>query len=225
MNKSFEFKQCVTLVKSTGKKTRTLRELRNGIAAVSEQALFHHMYEYFIKGHALEYTNDFAHWTGKSLEESALSERLSNIDPYAYDDIEVVRSELIRVIDEYLDAFPEPREAMQGDEFHFTESIVLIFPAGVRARNLAEFLMAVRHIDRNSLYYHYFDARRRLGGGRDDFSAWITDSLGKEDLARQIRAIDPFMHSIDVLREHIASAVEEAVKQDMESVGVGDEPV
>ena len=76
---SFEFKQCVSLLKSTGRKAKNLRELRDAIAVVSNESVFHHTYQYFLKGHILEYTNDFAHWAGESLEERALAERLSNI--------------------------------------------------------------------------------------------------------------------------------------------------
>lgn len=220
MSGTFEFKQCITVLKSTGRRARTLRELRQHIAQVSGRSLFHHTYEYFLKGHVLEYTNDFAHWAGESLEERALGEHLSGIDPYDFHDVAGLREEILRVLDEYAAAFPEPREVLPGDEFYFNETVTVVFSAGIRARNLAEFLMAIRHIDLNVLYYHYFDARRRRGDGRDDFSAWLADSAGKEDLGRKIAAIDPFMHSIEGIREHIASAVEETVKQDMETAGV-----
>ncbi|MBI5408155.1 MAG: hypothetical protein HZA14_02165 [Nitrospirae bacterium] len=78
--KPFEFKQCVSILKSTGRKAGTLRKLREVISSVSDESIFHHTYQYFLKGHILEYTNDFAHWTGESLEERALAERLSESD-------------------------------------------------------------------------------------------------------------------------------------------------
>lgn len=219
MSGTFEFKQCITLLKSTGRRAGTLRQLREQIAVISGQSLFHHTYEYFLKGHVLVYANDFAHWAGESLEESALGEHLSGIDPYDFHDVEGLREELLRVIDEYLAVFPEPREVLPDDEFYFNETVTMVFPAGIRARNLAEFLMAIRHVDRSALYYHYFDSRRRRGDGRDDFSAWIADGLGKEELGIKIAAIDPFMHSIEGIREHIAEAVEKAVTLDMETAG------
>lgn len=88
---AFEFKQCVSILKSTGKKAKSLRELRNVIAVVSDESIFHHTYQYFLKGHFFEYTNDFAQWAGESLEERALSEHLSNIDPYAFKTIDELR--------------------------------------------------------------------------------------------------------------------------------------
>lgn len=220
MNGAFDFKQCTTLLKATGKSAGTLRALRGHIAQINEGSLFHHTYEYFLKGHVMEYTNDFAHWAGESLEESALGEHLSSIDPYDFHDAAGLRGELLRVVDGYLAEFPEPREALAGDEFYFNETVTVVFSAGIHARNLAEFLMAIRHVDRSALYYHFFDARRRRGDGRDDLSGWLADELGKKELGDRIAAIDPFMHSIEGLREQIASAVEATVEQDMETAEV-----
>ena len=214
----FEFRQCLSILKSTGKKAGNLQELKNFIAVISDECIFHHTYQYFIKGHILEYTNDFAHWAGESLEERALSESLSNIDPYDFTNITDLRNELIKVIDEYLALFPSPREAMSGDEFYFNETLTLIFPVGLRASNLAEFMTAMKFIDSVSIYYHFYEARIRLGKGTDDFSRWIEDSLGKKELAGRVRAIDLFMHTIKEIREHIVSAVEEEVRKDMEVV-------
>jgi hypothetical protein len=219
MNSAFEFKQCITMRKATGRRARNLREFREALSSVSKGSIFHHTYQYFLKGHILEYTNDFAQWAGESLEERALAEHLSNIDPYDFSDIEDVRNALVTAVEAYLEMFPEPREAMPGDEFYFNETVSFVFPAGVRARNLAEYLMAIKYVDGSSLYYHFYDARQRLGGS-DDFSNWFEDILGKSDLAKRIRAIDPFMHSIEGIRERIAAAVEDEVRQDMEAAGV-----
>ncbi len=219
MTDSFEFKQCITILKATGKKARNLLEFREALATVSSRSIFHHTYQYFLKGHILEYTNDFAHWAGESLEERALAEHLSNIDPYDFSNIEELRKELVNQVDDYLRQFPEPRDAMPGDEFFFNETITIVFPAGLRARNLAEFLMAVKYVEGSSLYYHFFDARQRLGGS-DDFSTWFQEALGKSELAGRVRSIDPFMHSLEGIRERIATAVEEELRRDMESAGV-----
>lgn len=215
--KTFEFKQCVNLLKSTGKKARSLKDLRDVIASVSRESIFHHTYQYFLKGHMLQYTNDFAHWAGESLEERALAEQLSNIDPYSFTDLDELRNELLRVIDAYISGFPEPRDVLPGEEFYCNETITITCPLGVRVRNLAEFLMAIKYIDEGSLYYHFYEARVRLG--MDDFSKWIEEVLERPEPAERIRAIDPFMHSIDGIRDHIAAAVEHTLREDMNAVG------
>jgi Family of unknown function (DUF5752) len=220
VNSFFEFKQSVSIVKSTGEKAGNLRELRDGIAKISPESIYHHTYQYLRKGMIREYTNDFAHWAGESLEERALSERLSNIDPYTYANIDSLRKELLAVIDDYLEKFPEPRRAMLRDEFHFTQTVTLVFPSGTRVRNLAEFLMAVKYVDSGCIYYHFYEARTRHDESVDDFTFWIEGALGKKELAVRIRAIDPFMHTIEGIREHIAGAVEEELKEDMETAGM-----
>ncbi len=212
----FDFRACISVLKSTGKKARNLRELRDNISVASQDCIFHHTYQYFLKGHVLEYTSDFAHWAGESLEERALAERLANIDPYDLESIDAVRGELVRVIDDYLAHFPEPREALAGDEFFFNETVSLVFPVGVRARNLAEFLAAIKYVDAACIYYHFFEARMRLGSGKDDFSSWMEEVLGKTELAQRVRSIDPFMHSLEDIRQHVIDVVEEVVRNDME---------
>jgi hypothetical protein len=219
MTEPFQFRQCITLLKATGSMAKSLRELRDVTAVISDRSLYHHMYQYFLKGHFQEYTNDFAQWAGESLEESELSEELSNIDPYDFSDINALRAELLRVLDRYLARFPEPRDSRPGEEFYFNETVTLIYPAGVWAKNLAEFLMAVKYIDVSSLYYHFFDSRQRLADGSDDFSQWFS-SLGKKELADKMASIDPYVLSLEGIRERIVAAVDGEVKKDMETAWV-----
>jgi hypothetical protein len=220
MDALFEFRQCITLLKATGAVAENLRELRDLIATANDACLHHHTYQYFLKGHILEYTNDFAQWAGQYLEERALAEELSNVDPYGYSDMDSLRRELIRVIDDYLHRFPEPRDTRPGEGFYFNETVTLVFPAGVRAKNLAEFVIAIKYVDASCLYYHFFDSRQRLGGKMNDFSQWLSSGLNKQELADKLMAIDPFVLSLEGIRERIVAALEAELKQDMETAGV-----
>lgn len=214
----FEFRQCVSIHKSTGKKAGNLRELRDVIAGATEESIVHHNYQYFQKGHMREYTNDFAEWVGESLGEKALAEHLSNIDPFAFKEIGALRDELLGLIDDHLERFPHPKEARPGDELYFNETVTLIFPVGIRARNLAEFFAAIKYIEEACIYYHFYEARIRLGWGSDDFSRWFEDTLGEKDLAGKIRAIDPLMFTTEQIRTFITGLVEEEVRRDMEVI-------
>jgi hypothetical protein len=220
MARPFDFRQCISIIRSTGKKAADLKGLRGIIDTVSDDAIFHHTYQYFLKEHILEYTNDFAHWAGESLEERALAEQLSNIDPYSCETIADVRTALVTVIDSYLEMFPEPRYALPGDEFFFNETVTFVFPVGVRAKNLAEFFLAMKFVDRGCIYYHFYEARTRVAGETDDFSRWVDEVLGKRALAEKIRAIDPFMHSTEEIRTHISGIIMEELTRDMERAGV-----
>jgi len=212
----FEFKECAIIRKSTGKKAATLREFRRLLMDISEKSLYYHIYQYFLKQKTSEYTNDFARWAGEFLEERALAEQLSNVDPYAFKDVSSLRNELLAVIDRYQEQFPEPRDAVPGNEFYFKETLTFTFLVGVKARNLAEFLLGIKYVDISSIYYHFYEARVRQG--MDDFSVWIEDSLEEKVLAEKIRALDPFMHSLDRIRDYIAAAVEQTVRVNMESL-------
>ncbi len=66
-NQSFDFRQCILLLKSTGRKARDLKELREALATVSDRSIYHHTREYFLKDISVEYTNDFAHWASNTL--------------------------------------------------------------------------------------------------------------------------------------------------------------
>lgn len=215
----FEFKQCVSIVKSTGTHVKNLSEMRQAISKIGDESIFHHVHQYFLKGHMLEYTNDFSQWAGESLEERALAERLASIDPYTFKSINGARKELIREIDAFLDMFPKPHDVMEENKFYFNETVSFVFQVGVRTKTLAEFLVAIEYIDAGSIYYHFYDSRVRLGEGTvDDFSRWIEHSLGRKNIADQIREIDPFMHSIESIRSHIKEIIEVYVKADMEGV-------
>ena len=166
----------------------------------------------------LEYTNDFAHWAGENLEERALAEHLSNIDPYNFRDVEALRNKLMDQIADYIEHFPEPRGAMPGDEFFFNETVTFIFPAGIRARNLAEFHAAIKFIDEGCIYYHFYEYRIRHGKGTDDFSRWFDEELQEKTLAEKIRTIDPMLFTTEQIRAYIADAVEIEVRKDMEEL-------
>ncbi len=218
MAEIFVFRECVNLVKSTGKTAAHLREFKDMLAIVPDESIFHHTCQYFLRSPGLEYTNDFAHWAGENLGERVLAEYLSNIDPYGYATIADLRKGLVEVIDTYLQKFPEPRETLPGEEFHFNEAVTMIFPAGIRARNLAEFLTGITYVDSNSIYYHFYEARMRLGSAVDDFSMWLEESLGKKELAARLRSIDPFMHSVEGIREHLIEEMDKELRKDMEEV-------
>lgn len=213
----FEFKQCVNLLKSTGRKARSLRELRGGLSEVADESIFHHTYQCLLKEkRTLEHTNDFAQWVGETLKVSLLAEQLSNIDPYIFKSIIALRAEIVRAVDEYLQLFPKTIAVLQGDEFCFNEAITLISPVGIQAQNLAEFLMAIKYVNLESIYFHFYEARIRPPKEVDDFSNWFETALGKKELACRIRHIDPFMHDLEAARQHIVGLAEEELKKDME---------
>ncbi len=216
--KPFVFKQCTNILRSAQRRAGTIRELLHGIKEVSDASVFHHTYKYFLKGHILEYTNDFAQWVGESLEEHTLAEHLSNVDPYDFNKTTALREKIVWVIDDYLAHFPAPRPAMKGNEFYFNESVTIVFPTGIVAHNLAEFLQALKYVDNSSLYYHFYEGRIHGILGPDDFSLWLKEELGETELSEKLIHIDPFMYDMEGMRRLIVQMVEQKVQKDMETL-------
>ncbi|RMG69101.1 MAG: hypothetical protein D6710_09320 [Nitrospirae bacterium] len=209
VNNTFEFKRCYTVLISTGRKARNLKELLDILRDVSADSIFHHTLQYFMKVHQLSYTNDFAQWAGESLEERALSERLSSIDPFEFSQIEPIRARLIETVESFLEEFPEPRDVFPGNEFYFNMTLSFVYPVGIRVTGLTEFLQALKSVDPQCIYYHFYEARWRLENSIDDFSMWLEHSLGEKALAEEVRAIDLFMHTIEGVRNRIVNLVQE----------------
>ena len=46
-----------------------------------------------------------------------------------------------------------------------------------------------------------------LRGEIDDFSKWFADSLGQERLAERIKAVDPFIQTLEGIRAGLLTAV------------------
>jgi hypothetical protein len=105
---------------------------------------------------------------------------------------------------------------MPGREVFFCESGSFVFPAGLKARNLAEMLMAIKYLDNSSLYYHFFEARTRHRKKHDDLSKWISEVVKSPGIATSLGNIDPFMNTLEGIREQIIAILDEAIRTDME---------
>ncbi len=209
INNCFEFKRAYTVLISTGRSAASIREMLDVLKEVSAGSVFHHTYQYFMKAHHLSYTNDFAQWAGESLEERALSERLSSIDPFEFSSIEELRKKIVQTIEEFLEEFPTPRRVFPGDEFYFNETLSFVYPVGIRVTNLNEFFHALKTVDGQCIYYHFYEARTRLEHSMDDFSMWIEHGLGEKALAEEIRNIDLFMHTTEGIRNRLIGIIQE----------------
>jgi hypothetical protein len=82
----FEIKDCVLLSLMSGMPPDfNLRELRDRIAACSNDVLYHHFCETTLVASFdyPDFRNDFAVWSSKRLGDKVLAERLGIIDPYS----------------------------------------------------------------------------------------------------------------------------------------------
>lgn len=214
MIQTFTFFECVGLLKSTGRWASNIIEFLEILKQASPECVFHHMHQYFLKvtPQSRYYTNDFAVWVAEWLEEKSLAERLANLNPYTYKSVEDLRWETVHIIEEYLKDYPPPRPVLPGGEFYFSEGVTIVVPSGFDATDLVEFVDCLDRVDRSSIYFHFFEARLRLGREKDDFSEWLATSLGKEDIAERIKSLDAYMFDLDELREIIKDIVSEGME-------------
>lgn len=201
----FRFYTTSSLVEITGKMARHLKECVRILKDIDSASIFYHIHhsfrEYtFAPG---QYSNDFARWVAEDLEEARLAERLSAIDVQEFTDLEALRAELIKIIEEHLASAIEIRKAAPGREFYFLRGVDIVTPTAYEVFTLEEFARALNLVGMRSLYFHFFDARLRLGRKTNDFSDWILHNLGEEEIAKKINALDPYFITMDQLKQKI----------------------
>jgi len=194
----------------TGLKARNLRELADTLKVVPDSVIYYHTHHFLEEHHYLtpQPANDLSLWVDEALGDEVLAERLASVDTFQFASLQALRERHVSIIEEQLAQAVSLREAAPGDEFHFVKSISVIISAPYQASDIREFVEALRKLSPGSLYFHVFESRLRLGRGLNDFSAWLADSLGEDELAQKIARVDPYTHSLENLRLLLIQLVE-----------------
>ncbi len=210
----FWFSEYFLMPKPTGKKATNLRELLQHLQEMSEPVLEYHLWQsrLTLTQTAVEYPNDFALWAAKALNDPNLAERLSSVDPFDYEDLTQIREALVELLEEYLWDFPYNPQVRPGYELYFCEASVVVASSDIAAQTLRQFCGALKIVGLDSIYYHFVEARRRLGnvkGRKDDFSHWIETNFELPDLVSAIRDIDVYFYTLPEVRDTFLSLVKE----------------
>lgn len=213
----FKVKDCALLVRMSGLPPAiNLRELRERLAACSENVLFHHFCEPLLRpafDHP-DYRNDFAVWAKLYLADRVLAERLGILDPFSMNSLEELRAVTLDIIDERLSEMVMIPSAAPGDAFYFLEATTVVFDTGERFTNPRELAPAIGKMTNGSVYYHFLEARRRTPAGRDDFSAWLREEERKNaKYIRTLDSIDFYFHSLSNLKEELVAALEKVERK------------
>ena len=212
----FHFYTRLNLIEFTGKKATNLLELVEIMKEVPGSVIYHHTHHYLQQHLYLspEPPNDFAYWTTYILREEELGEGIASIDLCEFSTIRSLREKIIQTIEEYLAKNPGTlRTAPPGGEFHFFKTITFILPTPYFASDLLEFLEVLRKITIHSIYFHMFEARLRLEKGENDFSRWIEDMLGEQELAREIAKLDPYTFTMEGLRAELCTLIKNHIPE------------
>ena len=206
----FVFYECMTLLQSTGKQARDVNQLMMLMKEVEPSVIYHHMHEYYLNTlvDVPEYPNDFSVWAAETLEDRALAEKLASLDVNACANIEEVRQALIHILQSYISENSTVRSLRKEGAFFFNDASTIVIPTGTQAHNLSRFIDGLHQVGSSSIYFHFFEARMRLNRPSDDFSAWLSQNLGRMDLARKIRKLDPYHYSMESLRQKLISLLQ-----------------
>ena len=208
----FVFYSTAHIIELTGRSARSLAALRAGIAEVTGSSIFHHTFgalqdRFFA---AQRFTSDFARWAVEVLQDWAVAERLALMHPTEFPSIRALRERILQVIDDRLHEGEPPAPAPPGREFHFSQSISLIYPAGYEAATLAELKGGIRRASDRTLFFHLIEARLRIGRCTTDLSSWLSDALGAPHLAGRLDRLDFFVPSTEDLRQQVLASLEDA---------------
>ncbi len=202
---SFIFYTERRLVVLTGRRAKNLPDLVKILREITGASIFYHTHHQYLSHHFEKpvFYNEFALWASQALQEERLAEKLAAIDLLAFTAIRQLREAIIATIENYLDENGgKSRECPPGDEFHFCKSKSFIMPTGIVAHNVPDFFAKLPQVTNVSLYFHFFEARLRLERQTNDFSQWLFD-CGEEKLAKAINSLDPYVISLDELKDQI----------------------
>ena len=208
----FIFDTELRLVVLTGLKVRTVADLRRTLSRVPGSSIFFHTHQEYLTHNFQKpvYYNDFAVWVSQALREEALAEKLAAIDLLAFTTIRELREAILKTLDDYAASNGDMTQECRLDEaFHFCRSRSFVLPTGIVANDVPEFFAKLPLITDASLYFHFFEARLRLGRRTSDFSRWLKDR-GRGDLAEAIDGLNPYIRTLDELKQDIIRIGQEA---------------
>jgi small-conductance mechanosensitive channel len=210
----FHFYSRAHLTELTGLRAKNLQELVDVMKQAPDAVIYYHTHRFLEEHHYLtpEPSNDFAVWASDALGEEVLGERLAAVNTFEFLNLGALRERFVGIIEERLARGTDSREAMTGREFHFMKSVSVILPSPYAAHDLREFVETLRKISVGSLYFHVFESRLRLGKGLNDFSAWMKDSLGEDQLGDEIIRLDPYTYTLEGLRLALIQLIEKRIK-------------
>ena len=206
----FEFVTASYLTRIGNQSAGNIAELLTGLGHCSDASIFHHTFQTLGVHHFLTegFSNDFAQWTLSSTNRKDLAEQLAALDIRDYTSIAALRSDLCRVVRDFCAAQPQLATQSGLERFHFCESVEVTMPLGRSARNLDEFREALEHLSHAGFYYHFISSRLRLQLQTNDFSVWLSGSLGLRTLADSINHIDVYTNTLDSARAKLLRLID-----------------
>jgi len=218
----FKIMDCSLVPISLGISAQNLREFREHLTRIPLESLYSHFYENLLRFSFddPEFRNDFAQWAKRALHDPVLAERLGVLDPYDYPGLEELRNALIEIIDDRLYETRYIPWARPGEEFYFLTSQTVVFDTGIIANTPKELARLFPRLSSSSVYYHFIEARRRLGAKQDDFSNWLKDFGDKYDaLIKSLGEVEYYFLSLTELKKELIKIFSAIARRNKKSKG------
>jgi len=203
----FFFKDCMLSAIATGRRAQNLRELRDILQNIDAGCIYYHFWGGRLRPlfDEPEFNNDFAAWCKHSLRDDIAAERLSVLDPMRFSSLENLRDEVIEIIEERLSESEMIPWAQKDQQFSFIRSQIVVFETPHRISKAAELAGMIPNVSSSSIFYHFIDARRRTGDGRDDFTTWLSGLEGDySSLVAALADVDPYFVTLRDLKAQLA---------------------
>lgn len=210
----FHFVGCWELREMLGRSARDEEQLMEAIEEIPVDSIYYHTQSFFLRHKYIAgpYPNDFATWAAIQVRDRVLGEKLGVLDPYDFENLESLRSEIVSIIEEHLSQLTFVPRVTYGEPFYFMQSRIIAVPTGLQARTLTEFREILATADISAIYYHIFEARLRLGKKKDDFSRWLEEQLNLSALAGKISKLDFYMTSLETIRHRLIKLCDEVLE-------------
>jgi hypothetical protein len=193
-----------------------LRELHDRITVCPADSIYHHFCETPLRPSFddPDYRNDFAVWSHYALNDEILAERLGVLDPYDFRDMEDLRQTVLDIIDERLSELSHFPWAKSGMAFSFLQAHTVVFDTDRYFETPDELPLVLSQMTTSSLYYHFLEARRRVEGKLDDFTAWLTEWDGRGDaIIKAFSEVDFYFLTLKDLQSKLAHAAGIALRE------------
>jgi len=209
-SRPFQFQTASYLTRIENQNAHNVGELRDGLAQSSDGSIFHHTFQSLGQHHFLTegFSNDFAQWALAALNRPRLAEQLAGIDIRSYLALNDLRSDLLRIVDEFCRTHPDDVNRTAFEPFYFCASIEVTVPLELEAWSLDEFRARLENISHASFLFHFVVSRLRLRLQTNDFSLWLDEALGLGSLARRANQIDISTQTLDGAKGQLLALID-----------------
>jgi hypothetical protein len=204
----FRFVAASYLILIRKERAWTLSELATHLRTVPPSSISFHTFQSLESHHYTLFSNDFAQWVVSSCNEALLGEALAAIDIRDFISLEEARNALVEALERYLESTPQSADRPGFEPFFFCEAKEFALPSGAQATNLQELCEGIKRLSVHPLHYHFINSRVRLQLKTNDFSYWISTSLGLPDLAEELNRVDFYTNTLEGVRAEVLKTIE-----------------